>query len=185
MFGVDVLSSVPISHLLMAEVKTFNATSFDIEPSDPAKAGQYVRVKVVGANYHYKSPTKTVFEDGALKTIANDGDFLNMGTGRTAATIKDWALIKQSISDGYGLKFSSLLPADETGDGGTAKDCSTENRQAVAGDTATCGDCLSGYVEDETGVCVAVVTDVAKTETNWLLYSVIGVAAIGGIFYFK
>ena len=32
MFGVDVLSSVPITHLLMAEMKTFNATSFDIEP---------------------------------------------------------------------------------------------------------------------------------------------------------
>lgn len=184
MFGVNVLSSVPITHLLMAEMKTFNATSFDIEPSDPAKAGQYVGVKVVGANYHYKLPTKTVFEDGALKTIANDGDFLNSGQDN-ADKIKDWALIKQNLDKGYGLKFSSLLPADETGGGGTAKDCSTENRQAVAGDTATCGSCLSGYVEDETGVCVAVVTDVAKTETNWLLYSVIGVAAIGGIFYFK
>ena len=33
MFGHDNISWTPINNLLMAEMKTFNATSFDVEPT--------------------------------------------------------------------------------------------------------------------------------------------------------
>ena len=95
----------------------FNATDYDIEPSDSQKAGQYVEVKVVGAKYHYKTPTKTVFKDGELKTVPNEGGFLNSGWD-SADKIRNWAIIKPFLDKGYGLKFLSLLPADEnTGNG--------------------------------------------------------------------
>jgi hypothetical protein len=175
MFGVDVLSSVPITHLLMAEVKTFNATEFDIDKKNPVFGT--VEAKWVDAtnSYHFKAYGMDDWAD----TGQMDADKITSNQD-----------IQTKIAAGQGLSFASLSPNDDGTGTGTAKDCSTENRQAVAGDTATCGDCLSGYVEDETGACVALVktsgtADVANTETNWLLYSVIGVAAIGGIFYFK
>ncbi len=170
MFGVDVLSSVPISHLLMGESITFNATEFDIDKKNPV-FGE-VKAKWVDAtnSYHFKAYGMDDWAD----TGQMDADKITSNQD-----------IQTKIAAGQGLSFASLSPNDDgTGDGGTAKDCSTENREAGA-KPGDCGSCLSGFSEDETGVCVAVVTDVAKTETNWLLYSVIGVAAIGGIFYFK
>lgn len=190
MFGVDVLSSVPITHLLMAEMKTFNATSFDVEPT-AGNEGKYNDAK-------WYSSTESYW-------VQYEGNTGRSNSGKTSASdLTNWLSNVLGRSKGQGITFSELSPADAGNDttstdgdgtgggtgGGTAKDCSTENREAVAGDTTTCGSCLSGYVEDETGVCVALIktsgtADVANTETNWLLYSVIGVAAIGGIFYFK
>ena len=54
-------------------------------------------------------------------------------------------------------------------------DCATNNQEK--NDDDTCGDCLSGFTADATGVCVADEDD-EETETNWLLYGGIGVAAI-------
>jgi hypothetical protein len=62
-------------------------------------------------------------------------------------------------------------------------DCAGENR--VKGTDDVCGSCLSGYTEDDTGVCVADVADVAETETNWLLYGGIGVVALGAVLFMK
>ena len=46
------------------------------------------------------------------------------------------------------------------------KDCPSENREDGADDTE-CGECLSGFTEDDTGVCVA---DAINDEgTNWLM----------------
>ena len=66
----------------------------------------------------------------------------------------------------------------EPADSGSST-CSTENRVANTDDT--CGDCLAGFTEDDTGVCVAD-ADTDEEETNWLLYG--GIAAlvvVGGV----
>ena len=44
-------------------------------------------------------------------------------------------------------------------------DCPSENREDGA-DTTQCGDCLSGFTEDDTGVCVADSTDDDTEETS-------------------
>jgi len=154
MFGVDVLSSVPITHLLMAEMKTFNATSFDIEPM-AGNEGKYNDAKWYSSTDSY--------------WVQYEGLTGRTNSGKTSASdLIYWLSNVLGKSKGQGITFSELSPADAgndttstggdgTGGGGTAKDCSTENREAVAGDTTTCGSCLSGYVEDETGACVAII----------------------------
>ena len=191
MFGHNNISWTPINNLLMAEMKTFNATSFDVEPTDSSKAGQYVTATWTADPPHRNFTLK--FSDGS-----------SGGSGHTSATaLVNWLQANEvgppgHKSKGQGVKFESLSPADAgndtggstggddgTGDGGTAKDCATENREAGATDTE-CGDCLSGFTADATGVCVAdVADDETETETNWLIYGVIGVALIGGIFFLK
>jgi hypothetical protein len=172
MFGVDVLSSVPISHLLMAEVKTFNATEFDIDKKNPVFGT--IEAKWVDStnSYHFKAYGMDDWAD----TGQMDADKVTSNQE-----------IQTKIAAGQGLSFASLSPNDDgtgTGTGTGEKDCSTENRESGA-KPGDCGDCLSGYVEDEAGVCVAEIADVAETETNWLLYGVIGAGLVGGIFYFK
>ena len=85
-----------------------------------------------------------------------------------------WQVHKDKVSTG----------GDDGTGGATAKDCATENRESGA-KPGDCGDCLSGFTADATGVCVADVADETETETNWLIYGVIGVALIGGIFFLK
>jgi len=53
-------------------------------------------------------------------------------------------------------------------------DCASENRVKETDDS--CGDCLSGYTEDETGACVADSDETEEKKTNWLLYG--GIAAV-------
>ena len=102
-----------------AESAVFNATDFDIEPSDSQKAGQYVEMKAIVVDnvekYHYKLPTKKVFENGELITIPNDSErFLNSGL-ESADEIKNWAIVKPFLDKGYGLKFLRLTSADDAG----------------------------------------------------------------------
>ena len=54
-------------------------------------------------------------------------------------------------------------------------DCASENRVKETDDS--CGDCLSGYTEDETGACVADSDETEEKKTNWLLWG--GLAAVG------
>jgi|14_taG_2_1085336.scaffolds.fasta_scaffold00299_17 hypothetical protein len=159
MFGIDVLNSVPISHLLMTENHVFNATSLDIEPTDGS--GDYNDAKWNESTGSY------------MIQYVGEGGRKNSGM-TNAAELTTWLTTVLAKSKGQGIKFSELSPADAeieaastggSGTGsGTAKDCSLENREAVAGDTTTCGSCLSGYVEDETGVCVAVASGTDETE---------------------
>lgn len=168
MFGIDVLNSVPISHLLMGESITFKATDFDREPSSGYE-GKYATVNWL--------PSEGVYQ----VTVDGESTSTNYSDGR-ASMLTDFGQFIHGFRN-YGVKFGSLSPSDSTGTevaiigdgtieeeteggtgGGTAKDCSLENREAVAGDTTTCGSCLSGYVEDETGVCVAVASGTDETE---------------------
>ena len=183
MFGIDTLNSVPVSHLLMGESITFNATEFDREPS-AGYEGKYATV-----NWDASIGKYQVTVDGETKSTS-------YGDGR-ADFLRDFGQFIHGFKD-YGVKYDSLSPSDSTGtevptintpevtedetedgtgDGGTAKDCSTENREAGA-KPGDCGSCLSGYTEDETGVCVA--DEVSSEDSNWLLpVGVISVAVVG------
>ena len=184
MFGHDNISWTPINNLLMAEMKTFNATSFDVEPT-AGNEGKYNDAKWYSSTDSY--------------WVQYEGNTGRSNSGKTSASdLTNWLSNVLTMSKGQGITFSELSPADAGNDTGTgtgtgtgtstAKDCPNENREAGATDTE-CGDCLSGFTANATGVCVADVADVAddetETETNWLIYGVIGVALIGGIFFLK
>ena len=181
MFGIDILNSVPVSHLLMGESITFNATEFDRDPS-AGYEGKYATV-----NWDASIGKYQVTVDGETKSTS-------YGDGR-ADFLRDFGQFIHGFKN-YGVKYDSLSPSDSTGtevptintpeetedgtgNGGTPKDCSLENREAVAGDTDSCGSCLSGYTEDETGVCVA--DEVSSEDFNWLLP--VGVISVVGFLY--
>lgn len=182
---MDVLNSVPISHILMGESITY-ASEFDREPSE-GNEGKYATV-----NWDASVGKYQVTVDGETKSTS-------YGDGR-ADFLTDFGQFIHGFK-GYGVKFNSLSPSDSsgtevptmttpeeeeeemedgTGNGGTPKDCSLENREAVAGDTSTCGSCLSGYVEDETGVCVAVASGTDETEGGYKILGAIGKLAVLG-----
>ena len=77
-------------------------------------------------------------------------------------------------------EVSPITPADETNGDST---CATENR--AANTDGTCGDCLSGFIEDDTGTCVVDAAE-AEEETNWLLYGgAFALLAVGGVMAMK
>ena len=161
MFGHDALSNKIGFNLLNAEFRTFRATEFDIDKKNPA-FGE-VNAKWVDStnSYHFKAYGMDDWAD----TGQMDADKITSNQD-----------IQTKIAAGQGLSFTSLSPNDDgTGDGATAKDCSTENREAGA-KSGDCGDCLSGFTADATGLCVADVAD--ETETNWLLYGGVAIALI-------
>ena len=123
-------------------------------------------------------------------------DVYRMNTG-FALTQEQAEIDYQTQIDFFTNQNAALQPADAGNDtgvstggddgtgGATAKDCATENRESGA-KSGDCGDCLSGFTANATGVCVAdVADDETETETNWLIYGVIGVALIGGILFLK
>ncbi len=182
MFGHNNISWTPINNLLMAEMKTFNATSFDVEPT-AGNEGKYNDAKWYSSTDSY--------------WVQYEGNTGRSNSGKTSASdLTNWLSNVLASSQGQGITFSELSPADAGNDtggstggddgtgGATAKDCATENRESGA-KPGDCGDCLSGFTADATGVCVADVADETETETNWLIYGVIGVALIGGIFFLK
>ena len=183
MFGHNNISWTPINNLLMAEMKTFNATSFDVEPT-AGNEGKYNDAK-------WHSLTDSYW-------VQYEGNTGRSNSGKTSASdLTNWLSNVLARSKGQGITFSELSPADAGNDtgvstggddgtgGATAKDCATENRESGA-KSGDCGDCLSGFTANATGVCVAdVADDETETETNWLIYGVIGVALIGGIFFLK
>lgn len=69
-----------------------------------------------------------------------------------------------------------IIPVEDS-----SKDCPSENREDGA-DATECGDCISGYTADATGVCIADVEtdDATKEGTNWLLWGGVAIAGIVG-----
>jgi len=173
MFGHDTLNFANINNLLMAENKTFNAATplpadYIWDESDKV----YV-IKAKNATYH------AGYLDGVKVT-----GWMGNSTMTTEQKINSTKSVLP-IGSYYVLSDAELPTAPPD------KDCPSENRE----DGATaweCGDCLSGFTEDATGVCIADVdtstdeTDGAtKGGTNWLLYGGIGIAAIAGYFALK
>ena len=83
--------------------------------------------------------------------------------------------------DGYEFKEGYVAGMDFFEPGQCVKiqadpnDCATANRTVK--DDKTCGDCLSGYAENDAGDCVA---EEEEKETNWLLWGGIAVVAVIG-----
>jgi len=83
--------------------------------------------------------------------------------------------------DGYEFKEGYVAGMDFFEPGQCVKiqadpnDCATANRTVK--DDKTCGDCLSGYAENDAGDCVA---EEEEKETNWLMWGGIAVVAVIG-----
>ena len=193
MFGHNPLNYGNIHTLLHnAETRTFNATEFDI-PNTTSNNNISVLVKWVESteSYHFKGMPMNYYQDTGL----DDARLVQN------STVGEYGGVKARLDAGQGLIFESLSPYDTPKNtnpdftppattGGTPPngngepvDCASENRED--GDTEDeCGDCLSGYEEDDTGACVAVVSDETK-ETNWMLYGGIVVALGVGAYFVK
>jgi len=85
------------------------------------------------------------------------------------------------------LDAQDLSVSDSGSGGGTTgsedtdpNDCASENRNVNTDET--CGDCLSGYSEDDDSICVADEPEEEEKKTNWLLYG--GIAAAVAAFAF-
>ena len=169
MFGHNPLNYGNIHTLLHnAETRIFKATDYDIEP-DAGYSGKYTTFKWNGSNY---IPT---FNDGST------GNAGNMNATQSA----NWVRTVLSKTKGHGVKFESLSPDDEgtSGNGngngggnGDPADCASENREDGATDDV-CGDCLSGFTEDDTGTCVADAED-EEEESNFTRNFAIGAVIV-------
>lgn len=154
MFGHNPLNYGNIHNLLHhAETYTFKADDhFDVEPTDPAKAGQYVKAKWLGDPPHYN--WQLTFTDGSNGNGGHDN-----ATGLVKWLQNNDVGPAGHKSRGQGVKFESLPDSDQaTADAApppaSDSDCASENREDGATDDV-CGDCLSGFTEDDTGTCVA------------------------------
>ena len=99
MFGIDVLNSVPVSHILMGESITY-ASEFDREPSE-GNEGKYATV-----NWDASVGKYQVTVDGETKSTS-------YGDGR-ADFLKEFGQFIHGFK-GYGVKFNSLSPSDSSG----------------------------------------------------------------------
>ena len=139
-----------------------------------ALKSQVVKIKKGSVTKQFiLSPGDTLSRRGQDTNI----DYTPAG-GQTVST--DFpALRANNATDFYNIDLGEAVAAPaEPADSGSST-CSTENRVANTDDT--CGDCLAGFTEDDTGVCVAD-ADTDEEETNWLLYG--GIAAlvvVGGV----
>ena len=177
MFGHNPLTYGNINTLLHhAETYTFKADDhFDVEPTDPAKAGQYVKAKWLGDPPHKN--WQLTFTDGSTGNSGFDN-----ATGLVNWLQSNDVGPPSHKSRGQGVKFNSLPDSDQTtADAAPASDsdCASENREDGATDDV-CGACLSGYSEDDTGVCV--VSEVAEGD-NKLLYGGIGVGLLAVAYF--
>tara|TARA_R110000823_G_scaffold158_9_gene695 strand:- start:799 stop:1302 length:504 start_codon:yes stop_codon:yes gene_type:complete len=160
MFGHDALSNRISFNLLNAEFRTFRAGT--------------------EAAWDYEGDVYTITES-ATPLVATMTD--------PQGNAVDWdstdGTLANSVSNAIGdlapenyYRIAGFTDATITNTSITdpnQKDCSAENREAGA-KSGDCGDCLSGFTADATGLCVADVAD--ETETNWLLYGGVAIALI-------
>ena len=178
MFGHDVISWTPINNLLMAEMKTFNASA-EVTKDD-------------SSNYYVIKPTNA----GYVTYYSKSGEQVGSNYGNAEMSMMETVnSVISSLPDGSTYIIDGFFPGEgvesSPATGGSSdtdsNDCASENR--VKGTDDVCGDCLSGFAEDSTGVCVAEVSadetdETDETETNWLLYGGIGVVALGAAVFF-
>jgi len=146
-----------------AETKNFHADDhFDVEPTDSAKAGQYVKAKWLG---EYPRNWELVFTDGSK----GSGGFDN------ATQLANW-LQNNDVgpvghkSRGQGVKFESLPSTDQA----TADAATTENEDDSNGDLETSTDGVGANLEPE-----------ESEKDNTLLYGGIGVGVLALILVLK
>ena len=180
MFGHDSLNYGNIHTLLHnAETRTFNAGT-----EKPALwTGDYYEIYCRGG--------------GAYRTAFLKSTGTQFGGNRGNSSMSDAekiALVVNSLPSGsyYEVMPCGSNPSNNTG--GTSGrsgngngngngdeepvDCASENRED--GEEGLCGECLSGYEEDDTGTCVAIVEE--EEESNTMRNLAIGGVVIGGIY---
>ena len=116
MFGRNLDNTRFYTLLKNAEIKNFYADDhFDVEPTDSAKAGQYVKAKWIG---EHPRNWELTFTDGSKGSGAFDN----------ATQLVNW-LQNNDVgpaghkSRGQGVKFESLSPSDQaTADAATTED---------------------------------------------------------------
>ena len=148
-----------------------NAVTFTLAPGDQlTRGGQWstaVQIPAGGTPDVDGIVTKIPWMHGYKNTEDEDGvKFSHAGDG---------------LNHNY---FIGIEPATTWVDpAGGNSTCATENR--AANTDGTCGDCLSGFTEDDTGTCVADAAE-AEEETNWLLYGgAFALLAVGGVMAMK
>jgi len=109
--------------------------------------------------YHVISPSNTSYNPSSKLTYIS-GNFHNFATPQRAI---DW-LENNSGEENTTYRIEGFDESDRyIGDvpvknspteNPNPTDCASENREDGA-DDSVCGDCLSGYTEDDTGTCVA------------------------------
>ena len=178
MFGHDSLNYGNIHTLLHnAETRTFKAAT-----EKPASwTGDYYEIKCNGGGFYRTAYLKST----GAQAVGNYGT-----SGSTDA--EKIADVVQALPDGSYYEVIDCNGGNTSGGSGSGNgngngngepvDCASENREDGATDDV-CGDCLSGFEEDDTGTCVAVVED-EEEESNTIRNLTIGVAAavIGYLF---
>ena len=179
MFGHDSLNYGNIHTLLHnAETRTFNAGT-----EKPASwTGDYYEIYCSGGGAY-----RTAF-------LKSTGAQFGGNRGNTSMTdAEKIALVVNSLPSGsyYEVMPCGSNPSNNTGGtsgrsgngngngngNGEPVDCASENREDGATDDV-CGDCLSGFEEDDTGTCVAVAED-EEEESNTLRNLAIGGVIVG------
>ena len=181
MFGHNALNYANLGSLVLgAELKKFQAST---EVSKDDTSNYYVIKPVANGTY--------------VASFSKSGEKIggNWGTGLASqpmaekvnsliASLPDGSTyILEGFFPGEGVENSpdTASPSDADTD---PNDCAGENR--VKGTDDVCGSCLSGYTEDDTGVCVADEDPADDTEdTNWLLYGGLGAVALVAVFFMK
>lgn len=177
MFGHDSLNYGNIHTLLHnAETRTFNAGT-----EKPASwTGDYYEIYCSGG--------------GAYRTAFLKSTGAQFGGNRGNTSMSDAekiSLVVNSLPSGsyYEVMPCGANPSNNTGGtsgngngngngNGEPVDCASENREDAAGGEEGCGDCLSGFEEDDTGTCVAVAED-EEEESNTIRNLAIGGVIIG------
>ena len=178
MFGHDTLDYSNIGSLVLgAEVKTFRAST-EVSKDD-------------SSNYYVIKPTSAGYVTYYSKSGEKIGNNYGNSEMTTAETVNS---VIASLPDGSTYILEGFFPDEgvenspDTGSPSNAdtdpNDCAGENR--VKGTDDVCGSCLSGYTEDDTGMCVADEDPADDTEdTNWLLYGGLGAVALVAVFFMK
>ena len=148
MFGHDAISWTPIKHLLMAENRVFHSTTpNNIYARDGG--GIYAGDERYDVQYADKVGSLTGRQSASLSDAIADA-ISGVRSHSTTYIINSYWDSDKDVA----LADPNLSPTATVFN----PDCGSENREDGADDTE-CGDCLSGFTEDATGVCVADTTN--------------------------
>tara|TARA_B110000444_G_scaffold260494_1_gene307694 strand:+ start:1348 stop:1899 length:552 start_codon:yes stop_codon:yes gene_type:complete len=180
MFGHNALNYANFGSLVFgAELKKFRAST-EVSKDDTS-------------NYYVIKPVTSLYVSYFSKSGEKIGS--NYGTGiASQPMIEKVNSAIASLPDGSTYILEGFFPDEgvenspDTASPSNAdtdpNDCAGENR--VKGTDDVCGSCLSGYTEDDTGMCVADEDPADDTEdTNWLLYGGLGAVALVAVFFMK
>ena len=163
MFGHDALNYGNIGNLVL-NVEAAPDYTGEFTSIEPKGSGVAARYPTGGEQWFANVPQAIAFVESG-----------NHGQGEVAKIYRVVGFDEgdSRLTDGTTTTTNSTV--------GEPIDCASENREDAAGGEEGCGDCLSGFEEDDTGTCVAVVED-EEEESNTIRNLAIGGVVIGGIY---